>query len=186
MAPRSTDRRRTARSDTGPRGAASGPRSSVGAAPRGPRPLMATRSGAGGLEQLDVVPGRVLDGTCWPPGPVTMSLRNVTPAARSRATSAVMSATIRCIRFQPPGPGMWRRQPAGSGELSAGSGATRRNLRSPRGTSPGADGSCRPTWFSRRSAGRSGQSVLALDDEVRTADRARQLRLLPGELELVG
>src|SRR5215470_10192742 len=42
---------------------------------------------------------------CDPPGPVTMSLRNWTPAARSRRTSAARSSTIRWIRFQPPGTG---------------------------------------------------------------------------------
>ena len=41
-----------------------------------------------------------------------MSLRNVTPAARSRSTSAAMSATIRWMRFQPPGPGL---RPVGHG-----------------------------------------------------------------------
>src|SRR5689334_17918583 len=33
--------------------------------------------------------------TCEPPGPVTMSLRNFAPAARSRATSAGRSSTMR-------------------------------------------------------------------------------------------
>ncbi len=35
---------------------------------------------------------------CWPPGPLTMSLRNVRPAAPSRWTSAAMSLTIRWMR----------------------------------------------------------------------------------------
>ena len=42
---------------------------------------------------------------CLPPGPSTMSLRNVAPASRSRATSASMSSTMKWMRFQPPGPG---------------------------------------------------------------------------------
>jgi hypothetical protein len=43
---------------------------------------------------------------CRPPGPVTIPLRNVRPATRSRSTSAAMSSTMRWMRFQPPGAGM--------------------------------------------------------------------------------
>lgn len=49
---------------------------------------------------------------CEPPGPVTMSLRNRTPACHRRSTSAAMSLMIRWIRFQSPGPG---RRPSGIG-----------------------------------------------------------------------
>src|ERR1044071_349859 len=49
---------------------------------------------------------------CWPPGPVTMSLRNLSPPARSRPTSAAMSSTTNSIRFQPPGVGF---SPSGMG-----------------------------------------------------------------------
>src|SRR5215470_14454619 len=43
---------------------------------------------------------------CDPPGPLTTSSRrNFTPAARSRATSALMSDTSNRIRFHPPGTG---------------------------------------------------------------------------------
>ena len=55
---------------------------------------------------------------CWPPGPLTMSLRNVRPAARRRSTSAAMSSTIRWMRFQPPGFGLaavGHRSPGGAG-----------------------------------------------------------------------
>ena len=42
---------------------------------------------------------------CWPPGPVTMSFRNVAPSARNFSTSAATSLTMRWIRFHPPGDG---------------------------------------------------------------------------------
>src|SRR5438105_6077012 len=42
---------------------------------------------------------------CDPPGPLTMSFRNVSPASRSLSTSVGRSSTIRWIRFHPPGPG---------------------------------------------------------------------------------
>jgi hypothetical protein len=49
---------------------------------------------------------------CRPPGPLTISLRNVRPAERSRSTSRAMSSTIRWMRFQPPGSGV---RPSGIG-----------------------------------------------------------------------
>ena len=49
---------------------------------------------------------------CLPPGPLTMSLRKLTPRARSRSTSASMSSTMNWNRFQPPASG-WR--PSGIG-----------------------------------------------------------------------
>jgi hypothetical protein len=66
----------------------------------------ATREGAGGLEQLDDVAGGVLEQDLRAAGAVTTSLRKLTPAWRSRATSTAMSATMRWMRFQPPGPGL--------------------------------------------------------------------------------
>src|SRR5918996_1414165 len=49
---------------------------------------------------------------CFPPGPVTMSLRKCTPSARRRSTSAAMLSTTNSIRFQPPGSGL---RPSGMG-----------------------------------------------------------------------
>ena len=46
------------------------------------------RSTRGGLEELDRVARRVVEEHWEPPGPVTMSLRNGSPAARSRSVSA--------------------------------------------------------------------------------------------------
>ena len=54
------------------------------------------------MEQLDDVAGGVFEQIWRPPGPVTMSLRKLTPASRSRATSVAMSATMSWMRFRPP------------------------------------------------------------------------------------
>src|SRR5215217_803295 len=43
--------------------------------------------------------------TWAPPGPVTISLRNLTPSSLRRSTSRWTSSTMRWMRFQPPGPG---------------------------------------------------------------------------------
>jgi hypothetical protein len=47
------------------------------------------RSAAGRLEQLDQIAGGILEQDLRPPGPVTISLRKLTPAARSRAGSRI-------------------------------------------------------------------------------------------------
>ena len=59
---------------------------------------------AGWKSSIGLPEGRRAGSACRP-GPSMMSLRNVSPAARSRATSASMSSTMRWMRFQPPGPG---------------------------------------------------------------------------------
>ena len=72
---------------------------------------------------------------CWPPGPLTMSLRNVRPAARSRSTSAAMSSTMKWMRFQPPGLRACGRR-ASAGRPSCGPLSSSRRL--PRTTSANA------------------------------------------------
>jgi uncharacterized hydrophobic protein (TIGR00271 family) len=67
-----------------------------------------------------------------PPGPVTMSLRKLTPASRSRVTSVPMSATMRWIRFQPPGLGL---VPSGMGRPAELAGPLSSSRRFPRVTS---------------------------------------------------
>jgi hypothetical protein len=69
---------------------------------------------------------------CWPPGPETMSLRNVSPSARSWWTSVAMSPTIRWMRFQPPGPGT---VPSGIGRPAELRGPLSSSRRLPRTTS---------------------------------------------------
>jgi hypothetical protein len=72
---------------------------------------------------------------CEPPGPVTMSFRNGTPAARSRSTSLARSSTTKWILFQPPGAGL---RPSGMGRPAELVGPLRRSRRSPRVTSANA------------------------------------------------
>src|SRR2546425_521702 len=61
---------------------------------------------------------------CWPPLPMTMSLRNLQPAPFNRSTAAARSSTSSWMRFQPPGSGMrasgvaWPAPPA-PGRLSS-------------------------------------------------------------------
>jgi hypothetical protein len=64
-----------------------------------------------------------------------MSLRNCSPAERSRSTSPAMSSTIRWMRFQPPGSGL---RPSGIGRPAElfGPASSRRSL--PRITSANA------------------------------------------------
>ena len=69
---------------------------------------------------------------CFPPGPVTMSLRNDAPRSRSSATSASMSSTWRWMRFQPPGPGV---RPSGIGRPAELVGPLSSSRRLPRRTS---------------------------------------------------
>ena len=73
-----------------------------------------------------------LDVLLKPPGPEMMSLRNGTPASRSRATSPVMSSTTRWMRFQPPGPGL---APSGMGRPAELAGPLSSSRRLPRVTS---------------------------------------------------
>ena len=64
-----------------------------------------------------------------------MSLRNVTPAERSRSTSAAMSSTMKWMRFQPPGSGM---RPSGMGRPAELLGPLSSSRRLPRTTSANA------------------------------------------------
>ncbi len=76
-----------------------------------------------------------------------MSLRKLTPAERSRATSSAMSSTMKWIRFQPPGCGT---RPSGIGRPAelAGPLSSRRSL--PRTTSANAGAALirrlKPKW----------------------------------------
>ena len=58
-------------------------------------PSIGVRHRAAGWNSSTGLPDGSSNTICCPPGPVTMSLRNSTPASRSRATSAAMSSTIR-------------------------------------------------------------------------------------------
>ena len=85
---------------------------------------------------------------CCPPGPLTMSLRNVRPAARRRSTSAAMSSTIRWMRFQPPGSG---ERPSGIGRPAELAGPLSSSRSRPRTTSANAGGALvrtvNPKWL---------------------------------------
>jgi hypothetical protein len=71
-----------------------------------------------------------------------ISLRNVRPAARRRATSAAMSSTVRWMRFHPPGVGV---VPSGSGRPAELVGPLSNNRSRPRTTSArAASGSASP------------------------------------------
>ena len=72
---------------------------------------------------------------CRPPGPLTMSFRNEIPAARSCSTSASMSPTMKCTRFQPPGSGV---RPSGIGRPAELFGPLSSSRRPPRTTSANA------------------------------------------------
>ena len=99
------------------------------------------------LEELDRVAGGVVEQDLLTPGPAMMSLRKLTPAARSRCTSAAMSSTTKWMRFQPPGSG-WR--PSGIGRPAELVGPASSNRSLPRRTSANAGEalcpSSNPNW----------------------------------------
>ncbi len=76
---------------------------------------------------------------CEPPGPLTMSLRNRTPAARIRVTSPAKSSTMRWMRFQPPGRGC---SPSDIGRPAELAGPLSSSRKAPRRTSAKAG-----AWF---------------------------------------
>src|SRR6266540_4158418 len=84
---------------------------------------------------------------CDPPGPVTISFRKDSPAARSRSTSAARSSTTNSMRFQPPGLG---RRPSGMGRPAELVGPLSSSRRLPRVTSAKAgaalERSVKPKW----------------------------------------
>ena len=69
-------------------------------------PRRARRLATRPAEELDRIAGRVVEHDWRPPGPLITPLRKATPSAPSRSTSASMSSTIKCRRFQPAGHGL--------------------------------------------------------------------------------
>ncbi len=107
----------------------------------------AASAGTAGWNSSTTLPEGSSARICLPPGPVTISLRKLTPSARSRATSASMSSTMKWMRFQPPGPGL---RPSGIGRPAELAGPASSSRRLPRVTSANAGAALnrtvKPRW----------------------------------------
>src|SRR5215469_8818955 len=113
-----------------------------------PYPRDRTDLGYAGSNNSTTFPAGSSIRICLPPGPVTISLRKLTPSPRSLATSLPISGTIRWMRFQPPGPGL---RPSGIGLPAELPGPASSNRRLPEVTSANAGAklvrTVKPRWL---------------------------------------